>query len=106
MGGAVLSPDLRLRLTLTGSDLSHAIVVVTKPGGQEVTRVERALETDVTAFHATAARTSPAEISAKLTVKFEALRGMGPFVVSATPVDASGREGSPVSVQVPQYSPF
>ncbi len=106
MGGSVLTPDLRLRLTLSGTDLSHAIVVVSSPDGREIARVDRALESDVATFYAAAPRDVAAEIGGKVTVKFEVLRGPGPFVVTAQAVTAAGSAGEAVTASVPRHSPF
>lgn len=106
MGGNFLSPDLRLRATLHGERLSHAVVIVSTPEGRELVREERAFEREVDDYLASASRDSAASIPVRLNVDASRLGGSGPFVVSVQAVDDRGRTGDAVTANVAKSSPF
>jgi uncharacterized protein involved in outer membrane biogenesis len=105
-GGSVLAPDLKLKATISGVDLSHAVVVISEAGGREIQRLDRAFESEITAFYATAPRDRQASIAVKLNVDGRKLLGAQGLVVAIVPVDASGRRGSEVTAEVASASLF
>jgi len=105
-GGSVLAPDLKVKVTLSGRELSHAVVVVSDAGGREIQRMDRAFESDISTFYATAPRDQPASIPVKLKVDGSKLLGVQGLKVAIVPVDASGRRGGEVTADVASASLF
>lgn len=99
-GGAVLAPDLKIRATLSGVDISHAVLSATDDKGRVLASLNDAFAADVATFYASAPRDQPARIPVKVSIDGKSLLGTRRIVVRIQAVDGSGALSSEAKTQV------
>lgn len=105
-GGSMLAPDLRLRVTLIGTDLSHASVTVSDPDGRVIKAWPEAFRSEVDAFRASAPPGQPASIPGKLSVDGALLLASRRVVVTVRPVSRGGAAGPEIRQEIEKSSLF
>jgi uncharacterized protein involved in outer membrane biogenesis len=91
--GNVLAPDLKVKATLRGRDLSHGVIVVRETGGRELARVATAFQAQVEEHYATVPRDADTAVAVSKSISGEKLLGARGLTVEVTPWTRSGLAG-------------